>query len=165
MIPTSARIRSTGERRFPYNAPDHKMSGAFVMADASVASVASVAVNIWFPSIIGQTHGSIDPTDFYVAYCGWVEEGSFRWSAAPLIQDGRYGRHLGFGFRRIQDNRLGWLISFLCGSLGMSRGRYLSVISSAIHPRWPPTWILFPSIRGQTPGSIDPIFLWLIGND
>jgi hypothetical protein len=25
--------------------------------------------------------------------------------------------------------------------------------------------ILFPSIIGQTPGSIDPIFQWLIGGD
>jgi hypothetical protein len=25
--------------------------------------------------------------------------------------------------------------------------------------------IWFPSIIGQTPGSIDPIFLWLIGSD
>jgi hypothetical protein len=25
--------------------------------------------------------------------------------------------------------------------------------------------IWFPSIIGQTPGSIDPIFLWLIGDD
>jgi hypothetical protein len=29
----------------------------------------------------------------------------------------------------------------------------------------PPFWIWFPSIRRQTPGLIDPIFLWLIGGD
>jgi hypothetical protein len=32
---------------------------------------------IWFSSIRGQTRG-------------WLEEGSFRWSAPPLIQDGRH---------------------------------------------------------------------------
>jgi hypothetical protein len=40
--------------------------------------------------------------------------------SSPLIQDGRYGRHLGFGFH---------------------------------------------SFRGETPGSIDQISLWLIGGD
>jgi hypothetical protein len=42
------------------------------------------------------------------------------------------------------------------------------MIGSATHPRWPvrpPSWIWFPSIRGQTPRSMDPIFLWLIGAD
>jgi hypothetical protein len=29
----------------------------------------------------------------------------------------------------------------------------------------PPSWIWFPSISGQTPGSIDTISLWLIGGD
>jgi hypothetical protein len=42
-----------------------------------------------------------------MAYWGWLEEGSFRWSAQPLIED---GRHLGFGFRRLSDKRLGWLV-------------------------------------------------------
>jgi hypothetical protein len=58
----------------------------------------------------------------------------------------------------ITDKRLGRLISFLCGSLGVTRGRFLSTISSATHQRWPPSWIWFPSIRGQKPGSIDTIF-------
>jgi hypothetical protein len=35
---------------YVFYAPDHKMLGAY----------ASVSVNIWFPSIIGQTPGSID---------------------------------------------------------------------------------------------------------
>jgi hypothetical protein len=42
------------------------------------------------------------------------------------------------------------------------------MISSGAHPRWllwPPSWIWFPSITGQTPGSIDLIFMWLIGVD
>jgi hypothetical protein len=39
------------------------------------------------------------------------------------------------------------------------------MISSDAHPRRLPSWIWFPSIGGQTPGSIDPISLWLIGGD
>jgi hypothetical protein len=50
---------------------------------------------------------------------------------------------------------------------GVTGGRFLLMISSTTHPRWPlrlPSWISFPSIRAQTPaGSIDAIFLWLIG--
>jgi hypothetical protein len=60
------------------------------------------------------------------------------------------------------------LIRFFCGVLGVTRGRFLSMISSAAHPRWPlrsPSWIWFPSIRGQTPGSTGLIFWWLIGGD
>jgi hypothetical protein len=41
----------------------------------------------------------------------------------------------------------------------MTTERFLSIITSATHPRWPPSWI-FPSIRRQTPRSIHPIFLW-----
>jgi hypothetical protein len=60
------------------------------------------------------------------------------------------------------------LIRFFCGLLGVTRGRFLSMISSAANPRWPlrpPSWIWFPSIRGQTPESTGPIFWWLIGGD
>jgi hypothetical protein len=61
-------------------------------------------------------------------------------------------------FRRLQDKRLGRLIWFFCGLLGVTRGRFLSMISSAARPRWlPPSWIWFPSITGQTPGSTGPI--------
>jgi hypothetical protein len=123
-------------------------------------------------------------SDFSVAYWGWLEEGSFQWSAPPLIQYGRYGCHLGFGFRRLETKRLCRLIRFLCGLLGVTTGRVLSMIGSVAHPRWPPSLFSFPSIWaqvpgsidliflwlfgviiGQTPGSIDPIFLWLIGGD
>jgi hypothetical protein len=38
---------------------------------------------------------------------------------------------LDFGFRQLQDKRLGRLIRFLCGSLGVTRGRFLLMISSA----------------------------------
>jgi hypothetical protein len=42
------------------------------------------------------------------------------------------------------------------------------MISSAAHPRWPlrpPSWIWFLLITGQTSGSIDLIFMRLIGGD
>jgi hypothetical protein len=113
-----------------FYAHDHKMSGALCHG---LCVGASVSVNIWFPSIIGQTPGSIDPIFLWLVG-GWLEEGSFRWSPPPLIQDGRYGRHLRFGFRRLQDKRLGRLIRFLCGSFGVTRGRFLSMITSAAHP-------------------------------
>jgi hypothetical protein len=60
--------------------------------------------------------------------------------------------------------------------LGVIRGRFLSMIvliylfietswglrwSAPLLIRWP-SWILFPSIISQTPGSIDLIFLWHI---
>jgi hypothetical protein len=48
---------------------------------------------------------------------------------------------------------------------GVTRGRFLSMISAVTHPRWPPTWIWIPSITGLSPGSIDLIFLRLIGGD
>jgi hypothetical protein len=38
-----------------------------------------------------------------VAHWGQLEEGSFWW---PLIQHGHNGSHLGFGFRRLSDERL-----------------------------------------------------------
>jgi hypothetical protein len=120
---------------------------------------ASVSVNNWFPSIIGVTNAWVDWSDFSVAYWGYLEEGSFLWSAPPLIQA---GRHLGFGFRQLQDKPLGRLIQFLCGSLGVTRGRFLLMIRSAPDPRCPlrpPSWICFPSIRRQMPGLIDRFFV------
>jgi hypothetical protein len=116
-------------------------------------------------SVNYRTNAWVDWSDFSVANWWWLEEGSFWWSAPPLIQAGHYGCHLGFGFRQLQDKCLGRLIRFLCGLLGLSRGSFLSMISSTTHPRWPlqlPSWIS-SSIRGQMPGSIIPIFLWLIG--
>jgi hypothetical protein len=185
--------------------PIIKCRGHYVM---TYASVALVSINIWFPSIRGQTPGSIDPSflwliwgeerkvpfddqlcrsskmaatamildlvsvdyrtnacvdwsKFSVAYLRWGEEGSFRWSALPLVQNGRYGHDLGFGFRRLEDKRLGRLIRFFCGSLGVTRGRFLAMISSVANPRWllrPPSWISFPSIFWPTPWLTIPIF-------
>jgi hypothetical protein len=57
-------------------------------------------------------------------------------------------------------------VNFYAPDHKMSYWRFISMISSAAHTRWllwPPSWIWFTSIRGQTPGSIDPISLWLIG--
>jgi hypothetical protein len=47
--------------------------------------------------------------------------------APPLIQDGRYGTHLGFGFRRLPDKRLGRLVRFFGGLLGLTGARFLSM--------------------------------------
>jgi hypothetical protein len=71
---------------------------------------------IWFPSIRRQTPASIHP--FFCGSLGWLEEGSFRWSAPPLIQDGRYGCQLGFGFRRLDDKRLRRFIRFFVAHWG-----------------------------------------------
>jgi hypothetical protein len=105
---------------------------------------------------------------FFCGLLGWLEESSFRLSVLLLIQNGCYGRHLRFGFHRLDYKCLGRLIRFFCGLLVVTRGRFLSMISSAAHLRWPlrlPSWIWFPSIRGQMPESIDPISLWLIVGD
>jgi hypothetical protein len=66
-----------------------------------------------------------------VAYWGWLEEGSFRWSALQLIQDGRYGRHLGFGFCRIEDKCLVDWSDFSVAYL-----RWLEELGSFRHVRW-----------------------------
>jgi hypothetical protein len=121
---------------------------------------ASVSVNIWFPSIIGQTSGSIDPISLWlidnrkVPFDDQLRHSS-KMAATAAILD--------LVSILFSDQRLGQLVRFFGGSLGVTGGRFLLMISSATHPRWPPSWILFPSIRAQTPGLIDPIFLWLIG--
>jgi hypothetical protein len=72
-----------------------------------------------------------------------LEEGLFRTSVPPLIQNGRYGRHLGFGFHSFSDQRLGRLVRFFCVSLGATGGMFLSMTSAAAHPTWPlrqPSW-------------------------
>jgi hypothetical protein len=38
---------------------------------------------------------------------------------------------IGFGFRRLDDKRLGRFVQFFCGLLGVTRGSFLSMISSA----------------------------------
>jgi hypothetical protein len=118
--------------------PDHKMSGALCHG-------LCVGVRKHLVSINYRTNAWVDWSDFSVAYWGWLEEGYFRWSALPLIQDGRYGRHLWFGFLRLDDKRLRRFILFFCG-LEVTRERFLSMISAAAHPRWPlrlPSWIWF----------------------
>jgi hypothetical protein len=96
-------------------APDHKMSVALCHG-------LCIGVHKHLVSINYRTNALVDWSYFSVAYWEWLEEGSFRWSAPPLIQD---GHHLGFGFRRLEGKRLGRLIQFLCGLLGVTRWRFL----------------------------------------
>jgi hypothetical protein len=56
--------------------------------------------------------------DFSVACWGWLAEGSFRYSSLPLIQGGRYGQHLGSGFRWLSDKCLGLLVQFFVAYWG-----------------------------------------------
>jgi hypothetical protein len=88
---------------------------------------------------------------FFVAYWGWVEEGSFRWTAPPLIQDGRCSSRLVFGSHQLSDECLGQLVRLFCGLLGVTGGRFLSMISAAAHSRWQPSWIWFLPIIWWTP--------------
>jgi hypothetical protein len=88
----------------------------------------------------------------------------FRWPAPLLIQDGRYGSHLGFRFCQLSHQRMGQLVRFGCGLLGVTGGRFLSMISADARSSWllwHPSWIWFPSIIWQTPGSTD--YLHLVG--
>jgi hypothetical protein len=70
----------------------------------------------------------------------------------------------------IFDNKgilLGSIHAPSCGYLGIKRfiltgGSFLSIISATTYSRWPPSWILFPSIIWLTPQSTGPIFWWLI---
>jgi hypothetical protein len=78
-----------------------------------------VGVRKHLVSINYRTSACVDRSEFSVAYWGWLD-----------------GRHLGFGFRRLEDKCMGRLITFLCGSLGVTRG-FVSMMSSAAHPRWP----------------------------
>jgi hypothetical protein len=111
------------------------------------------------------TNASVDWSDFFVAYWGWVEEGSLRWPGPPLIQDGRYGSHLGFSLCRLSDKCLGRQVWFFCGLLRVTGGRVPSMTSAATHSRWTlwqPSWICFLSIIWSMPGLTGLIFLWLI---
>jgi hypothetical protein len=87
--------------------------------------------------LVSVDYALVDWSNLSVAHWVWLEECSFRWSAPPLIQDGCYGRHLGFGFRRLDDKRVSRLFRSFCGLLGVTRGWVLSMISSAAPPRWP----------------------------
>jgi hypothetical protein len=130
--------------------------------------MAATAAILDLASVDYRTNAWVDWSDFSAAYWGWQQEGYFRWSAPPLIQDGRYGRQLEFGFRRFSDQRLRWLLRRFGGSLGVTGGRFLSMSSSATHPRWPlrlPFWIWLPLIFSPTPGSTRLIFWWLIAGN
>jgi hypothetical protein len=111
--------------------PDQKMSGLLWHG-------LCIGVRKHLVSVNYRTNAMVDASNFSVAHWRWLEEGFFQWSAPPLIQDGCYSRHLGFGFHRLEDKHLGRLIRFFCGLLGVTSGRFLSMISYAAHPRWPP---------------------------
>jgi hypothetical protein len=52
--------------------------------------------------------------------------------------------------------------------MGVTGGRFLSMITSATHPRWPlcsPLWIWSPLIFWRMPWSTGLIFWWLIGGN
>jgi hypothetical protein len=113
---------------------------------------------IWFPSIRGQTPW-VDWSDFLWLIGGWLEEGYFRWTAPPLIKDGHDGRHLGFGFRRLSDERLGRLVRFVCELLWLIGGMFCFTISTASYSRWPlqhPSWIWLSVDYLRYPGEIIP---------
>jgi hypothetical protein len=95
-----------------------------------------VSVRKHLVSVIYRTNASVDWTNLWVAYWGWLEKGFFRWPAPPLIQDGRYGSHLGFRLIINYLTRLSRLVRFVCGLLGITGGRFLSMISTAAHSRW-----------------------------
>jgi hypothetical protein len=128
-----------------------------------VMAYVSVSVNI--PSIVGQTPGSIDQIFL------WLIGGDYR--KVPI--DDQLCRSskmattaaiLDFSFSRLQDKRLGLLIRFLCGSLGVTRGRFLLMISSAARPRWllrPLSWISFPSIEDKCLGRLIQFFCGSLG--
>jgi hypothetical protein len=61
--------------------------------------MAATAAILDLVSVDQTTNAWADWSNFSVAYWGWLEEGSFRWSAPPLIQD---GGHLVFGFCRFK---------------------------------------------------------------
>jgi hypothetical protein len=104
------------------------------------------------------SHAWVDWSDFSVAYWGWLEEGSFRWS-----KHGRYDCQLGFGFRRLSDKCLGHLVrGFFVAYWGPFSDQRCRSFKMATRQ---PYWILFLSIIWRMPGSTAPIFLWLIGGD
>jgi hypothetical protein len=68
-----------------------------------------VAAILYLVPINYLTNAWVNRSDFFVAYWGWLEVGSCWWPAPPLIQDGRYGSHLRFGFHQLSDEPLSWV--------------------------------------------------------
>jgi hypothetical protein len=83
---------------------------------------------IWSPLIFWPMPGSTG------LICWWLEDGSFQWL---LIQHGRYGSHLGFGFRRLSDERLssGPIFGRLIGGHQSSPCSTSLKTLSSIHPQ------------------------------
>jgi hypothetical protein len=139
----------------PPSPRDHKMSRA-------LCHCLCVGVHKHLVSVNYRTITCVDWSDFSVAYWEWLEEGSFRWSAPPLIQD---GHHLGFGFRRFSDHAwVDWSDFFValwgslrkvpfdvqrrCSSNMAAMAAILDLVSVII-------W--------RMPASTGRIFSWLIG--
>jgi hypothetical protein len=92
------------------------------------------------------------------------------WRKVPfedhLSHSSKMAAKLGFGFRRLDDKHLGRFIRFFCSLLGMTSGRFLSMISSAAHPTRPlrqPSWIWLRRLSDER-WSIGPIFGALLGS-
>jgi hypothetical protein len=110
VIKVSRETASTVMVRSSASPPVHKISGALCHG----LCVCGVGVRKHLVSVNYRTDAYVDWSNFSVAYWGWLEEGSFRWSAPLLIQD---GRRLGFRISQLEDKRLGGLIPFFCGSV------------------------------------------------
>jgi hypothetical protein len=88
--------------------------GRFLSMINSAAHLRWLPSWIWFPLIFWPTFGLTGGS------LGVTGGRSFRWLALPLIQHGRYGSHLGFGFRRLSDERLRRLVQFCLAHWGSS---------------------------------------------
>jgi hypothetical protein len=131
------------------------------------SEMAATAAILDLVSVDYSTNARVDWSYFSVAYWGWLEEGSIRWSALPLIQD----RHCDAAILDLVSvdfltNAWVDLSDFFSWLIGATGGRFLSMTSAAAHSTWllrQRSWIWFPSIIWQTPASTGPIFWWLIG--
>jgi hypothetical protein len=116
--------------------PTMRWRGHYVMAYAS-------GVRKHFISVNYRTNAWVDWSDF---------------------QGGHYVSRLGFHFRLI-ISPTPWSTGPICGWLGVTGGRFLSMISAAAHSRRPlrqPSLIWFPSIISRTPESTGPIFFCIL---
>jgi hypothetical protein len=82
-----------------------------------------------FVSVDYLTNGWVDCSDFFVAYWGWLEEGSSRWLVPQLIQDGTYD------LVSIDSLTRNARVRYFCGLLGVTGGRFLSITSATAHSR------------------------------
>jgi hypothetical protein len=74
----------------------------------------------------------------------------------PLIQHGRYGSHLGFGFRRLSDERLRRLVRFFSWVIG--------VINLPHVPLFPKPYLPYTHRQLPTRGHMPRIALPLLNS-